>query len=300
MMGEYSNRQIVIATHSPTFIDIAEQHQVKMLKLNDGGNTTIYEEEKMEIIRELTGSRINAFLEKPILYCEGTKTSIESILYPVLFPEYKVVPAGGHEEVIYLTKMYNRTFGDHAHRAIGIIDWDYKTEAQLAALKAEKIYALKVVEVENVLMDLVLLEVAKNEFCSENDCLEKVMRLLFADCARNKAYQATKYTSNNIVSQIKASISPESGSIEKVKQRIQEVCDITKVDALYNERLKCLDEYMREGNFENLVRIYDFGHNINRFLNDVVNNYQSRILRLVERRTDLQKLLKGKYYSEIE
>ena len=300
MMGEYPNRQIVIATHSPTFIDIAEQHQVKMLKLNDGGNTIIYEEEKMEIIRELTGSRINAFLEKPILYCEGTETSIEAILYPVLFPEYKIVPAGGHEEVIYLTKMYNRTFGNHAHRAIGIIDWDYKTDAQLSALKADKIYALKVVEVENVLMDLVLLEAAKNEFCSENDCLEKAMRLLFADCARNKAYQATKYTSNNIVSQIKASISPESGSIEKVKQRIQEVCDITKVDALYNERLKCLDEYLREGNFETLVRIYDFGHNINRFLNDVVNNYQSRVLRLIERRTDLQEALKGKYYAEIE
>lgn len=300
MMGEYPNRQIVIATHSPTFIDIAEQHQVKMLKLNDGGNTIIYEEEKIEIIRELTGSRINAFLEKPILYCEGTETSIEAILYPVLFPEYKIVPAGGHEEVIYLTKMYNRTFGNHAHRAIGIIDWDYKTDAQLSALKADKIYALKVVEVENVLMDLVLLEAAKNEFCSENDCLEKAMRLLFADCARNKAYQATKYTSNNIVSQIKASISPESGSIEKVKQRIQEVCDITKVDALYNERLKCLDEYLREGNFETLVRIYDFGHNINRFLNDVVNNYQSRVLRLIERRTDLQEALKGKYYAEIE
>ena len=300
MMGEYPNRQIVIATHSPTFIDIAEPDQVKMLKLDDSGKAMLYEEEKLEAIRNLTGSRINAFLERPILYCEGTEASVESVLYPLLFPEYKIVPAGGHEEVIYLTKTYNRTFGDTTHYAIGIIDWDYKTEAQLSALKNEKIYALKVVEVENVLMDLVLLEAAKNEFCSDGDCLEKAKRSLFADCTRNKEYQATKYTSNNIVSQIKSGISPEGGSIERIKQRIQDVCDITKVDALYNERLQYLDEYLREGRFEDLVRIYDFGHNINRFLNDVVNNYQSRILRLIERRTDLQEALKSKYYSEIE
>ena len=115
MMGEYPNRQIVIATHSPTFIDVADQNQIKMLKLNDSGKAMLYEEEKLEAIRKLTGSRINAFLEKPILYCEGTETSVESILYPLLFPNYKIVPAGGHEEVIYLTKTYNRTFGDTTH-----------------------------------------------------------------------------------------------------------------------------------------------------------------------------------------
>lgn len=300
MMGEYPNRQIVIATHSPTFIDVADQNQIKMLKLNDSGKAMLYEEEKLEAIRKLTGSRINAFLEKPILYCEGTETSVESILYPLLFPNYKIVPAGGHEEVIYLTKTYNRTFGDTTHYAIGIIDWDYKTEVQLAALKNEKIYALKVVEVENVLMDLVLLEAAKNEFCAEEDCLEKAKQALFNDCSKHKEYQATKYTSNNIVSQIKSGISPDGGYIEKIKQRIQNVCDITKIDSLYKERLQCLDEYLREEKFENLVSIYDFSHNIDRFLNTVVNNYQSRILKLIERRTDLQESIKSKYYTEIE
>lgn len=289
-----------ILIDNDTFIDVADQNQIKMLKLNDSGKAMLYEEEKLEAIRKLTGSRINAFLEKSILYCEGTETSVESILYPLLFPNYKIVPAGGHEEVIYLTKTYNRTFGDTTHYAIGIIDWDYKTEVQLAALKNEKIYALKVVEVENVLMDLVLLEAAKNEFCAEEDCLEKAKQALFNDCSKHKEYQATKYTSNNIVSQIKSGISPDGGSIEKIKQRIQNVCDITKIDSLYKERLQCLDEYLREEKFENLVSIYDFGHNIDRFLNTVVNNYQSRILKLIERRTDLQESIKSKYYTEIE
>ena len=299
MMGEYPNRQIIMATHSPTFIDIADQSQVKMLKLNDGGNAMLYEEEKLEAIRNLTGSRINAFLEKPILYCEGTETSVESVLYPLLFPEYKIIPAGGHEEVIHLTKAYNRTFGDATHYAIGIIDWDYKTEAQLSALREEKIYSLKVVEIENVLMDLVLLEAAKSEFCAEDDCIEKVKQKLFGECALRKDNQALKYTANHIVSKIKSTISPEGRTIDIFKTKIKEVCNETEVERLYNDRKRCLEVYIRDGKFEDLVCIYDFNHNIDRFLGDVVNNYQQRILKLISKKDDLQQMIKTKYYSEI-
>lgn len=300
LMSEYDNRQIIIASHSPTFIDIAQQEQIKMLKCDDKGYAVLYDADKLELIRELTGSRINAFLEKPIIYCEGTETSIEYILYPLLFPNYKIIPSGGHEEVIYLTKMYNRTFGDDTHYAIGIIDWDFKTAEQLSALKTEKIFSLKVVEIENVLMDLTLLNAAKNEFCSEDDSVEKVKQALFDDCIQRKEYQATKYTANNIVSQIKSGISPEGGTIDKVKNRVREVCDITKIDALYKQRLQCLDEYLREGNFDELIKIYDFGHKIDRFLKAIVDNYQNRILKLIQKRTDLQEELKNSYYPDIE
>lgn len=296
IMSEYNNRQIVIASHSPTFIDIAEQEQIKMLKTDSHGNALLYDAEKIEAIRELTGSRINAFLEKPILYCEGTETSVEYILYPLLFPNYKIIPTGGHEEVINYTKAYNKTFGNDTHYAIGIIDWDYKTETQLSSLREEKIYSLKVVEIENVLMDLTLLEAAKNEFCSEDNCMEIVRQVLFDDCRQRKEYQAAKYTANNIVSQIKSSISPEGGTIDKVKNRIQEVCDIAKIDVLYNQRIQCLDDYLREGNFDELVKIYDFGHKIDRFLKAIVDNYQNRILKLIQKREDLQQSLKTTYY----
>ena len=299
MMGEYPNRQIVIATHSPTFIDIADQNQVKLLKINDSGKAMLYEEEKLEAIRNLTGSRINAFLEKPILYCEGTETSVEAVLYPLLFPNYKIVPAGGHEEVIYLTKTYNRTFGDTTHYAIGIIDWDYKTEAQLSALRAEKIYSLKVVEIENVLMDLMLLEAAKNEFCAEDDSIEKAKQKFFSDCNLRKDNQALKYTANHIVSKIKSTISPDGRTIDIFKTKVTEICNESEIEQLYNDRKQCLEDYIRDSKFEELIAIYDFNHNIDRFLGDIVNNYQQRILKLISKQESLQHLIKTKYYPEI-
>ena len=299
LMGQYPNRQIVITTHSPTFVDIAEQSQIMMLKPTEEGISTVYDEEKVETIRELTGSRFNAFLEKPILYCEGTETSVEYLLYPTLFPDYKVIPAGGHEEVINFTKAYNKTFGSDAHYAIGIVDWDYTTELRLSDLKQHKIYFLKVVEIENVLMDLVLLEAAKKEFCADEDCIDKVKEYLFDECMRHKEYQATKYTANTIVNQIKAGISPDGGKIEKVKERIATVCDVTKIDTLYAQRLQCLDDILLEGRYDELIKIYDFNHNIDRFVRAMVDKYQSRILRLIHKRDDLREFIKTTYYPDI-
>lgn len=300
IMNEYNNRQIVIASHSPTLIDVADHNQIVMLKPNEDGNAQVYETDKIETMRELTGRRVNVFFDKPILYCEGAETSVEYVLYPLLFPNYKVIPAGGHEEVINLTKTYNRTFGSKRNYAVGIIDWDYKTETQLSELKKDKIYSLKVVEVENVLMDLTLLKAAKEAFCSDEGCIEGVRQALFKYCSERKEYQATKYTANRIVSQIKSGISPDGKEIATFKARIQEVCDLTKIDEMYNERLKCLDDYLNSGSFSEIVRICDFNHKIDWLVTSLVTSYQDRIIRLIQKRDDLKQFLKTEYYSDVK
>lgn len=300
IMSGYGNRQIVVASHSPTLIDIAEQERIIMLKPNEKGNVQVYESDKIEAIRELTGSRVNVFFDKPILYCEGAETSVEYVLYPLLFPNYKVIPAGGHEEVVNLTKTYNRTFGKKRNYAVGIIDWDYKTETQLLELKKDNIYSLKVVEVENVLMDLTLLKAAKEAFCSDEGCIEEVRQALFKYCRERKEYQATKYTANRIVSQIKSGISPDGKEIATFKARIQEACNLTKIDEMYSERLRCLDNYLNNGNFPEIVRICDFNHKIDWLVNSLVTNYRDRILRLIQKRDDLRQFLKNEYYSDVK
>lgn len=302
LYSEFSefNRQMVVATHSPTFVDISEVEQLRFLRQSENGFAEIIEEDKIDAIRNLTGSRNNAFLEKPMLYCEGTKTSIESKLYPILFPDYNIIPSGGHEEVINNTKAYNRTFGDDRHKAIGIIDWDYKSERQIAALKEDKVYVLKVVEIENVLMDLTLIEAAKERFCASDESIDKAKENLFNDCSQNKEKQAAKYASNRIVSQIKDGLTPEGRNIERFKDNITRIVNTDEIDALYTERLNALDQFVRDSCFGELVSIYDFNHNIDRFLNDVVNQYQERILRLIYSQSDLQAFIRDKYYSEID
>lgn len=292
------NRDVIMTTHSPTFVDIADDNELIVLRSDDSTNCYVDKIEKIEQIRYLTGNRFNIFSEKPILYCEGGTTSVEAELYPILFPEYTIVPSGGHTEVINYTKMYNATFKGHSH-AIGIIDGDYICQEQKDALEKEDIYSLSVLEVENVLMDLSLLEIAKQKFCSDENCISKVKKYTFDDCVNRKEHMLTTYTKNHVVSKIIAEISTDGKTIEDFKKNVLSKINNELVDSIYNAQLQKFNELLSANDYEELVRIIDFDHNINRFAKDVVDNYQSRIIRLIRKMKDLQIQIRQKYYTNI-
>lgn len=298
LLRNTSNRDVVMTTHSPTFVDIADDDELIVLRSDDSTNCYVDKIEKIEQIRYLTGNRFNIFSEKPILYCEGGTTSIEAELYPILFPEYTIVPSGGHTEVINYTKMYNATFKGHSH-AVGIIDGDYICQEQKDALEKEDIYSLSVLEVENVLMDLSLLEIAKQKFCSDENCISKVKKYTFDDCVNRKEHMLTTYTKNHVVSKIIAEISTDGKTIEDFKKNVLSKINNELVDSIYNAQLQKFNELLSANDYEELVRIIDFDHNINRFAKDVVDNYQSRIIRLIRKMKDLQIQIRQKYYTNI-
>ena len=292
------NRDVVMTTHSPTFVDIADDDELIVLRSDDSTNCYVDKIEKIEQIRYLTGNRFNIFSEKPILYCEGGTTSVEAELCPILFPEYTIVPSGGHTEVINYTKMYNATFKGHSH-AVGIIDGDYICQEQKDALEKEDIYSLSVLEVENVLMDFSLLEIAKQKFCSDENCISKVKKYTFDDCVNRKEHMLTTYTKNHVVSKIIAEISTDGKTIEDFKKNVLSKINNELVDSIYNAQLQKFNELLSANDYEELVRIIDFDHNINRFAKDVVDNYQSRIIRLIRKMKDLQIQIRQKYYTNI-
>lgn len=99
-----------------------------------------------ELVISLAGNR------KPVLFVEGKKSSLDLRLYTLLYPDFHVVPCGSCEEVIRNTKAYSATEGLNNIRAYGIVDRDYRSDEQLAALKTSGVHALGVAEVENLLL----------------------------------------------------------------------------------------------------------------------------------------------------
>ena len=70
-----------------------------------------------EVYMEILGSR------KPILFIEGTDTnSIDSKLYPFIFPDYLVKPMGGCQKVIETTKAFGQLKDFHTLDSKGIVD----------------------------------------------------------------------------------------------------------------------------------------------------------------------------------
>ena len=100
-----------------------------------------------EVYMEILGSR------KPILFIEGTDSnSIDSRLYPLIFPDYKVKPMGGCQKVIETTKAFVQLKDFHTLDSKGIVDRDRRTEGEIAYLREQHIYVPNVAEVENLLM----------------------------------------------------------------------------------------------------------------------------------------------------
>lgn len=298
LLNETQNRNIIMTTHSPTFVEIAEEEQLFVLKKD--GTKCVYENDldKIEQIRLLTGNRINIFSDKPVLYCEGATNSLEAQLYPILFPEYTIVPSGGHTEVINNTKMFNNTFMNQ-NRAIGIIDGDYICEKQREALEQESIFSLSVLEIENVLMDLSLVEKAKEEFCGDDECIDKFKEEILKDCNARKNTMVTTYTKNYVVSKIISEISTDGKRLEDFKNNIQEKTSNALIDEVYNSRNSKIDSLLEENNLPELLKIIDFEHKIDRFGKFIVDNYQKRIIKLIARINELQTTIREKYYSDI-
>lgn len=84
LMKEYSNRQIIIATHSPIMAQLAKEKELLMLELEDG-KSTVLTDEKIEKIKKLSGTSWDIIGQgmmlksnRPLVVFEG-KTDIKYV-----------------------------------------------------------------------------------------------------------------------------------------------------------------------------------------------------------------------------
>ena len=102
----------------------------------------------LNLLTEVSGTK------KPILFCEGTKTSVDYQIYSKLFSEFCFVkPVQGHKQVIQHTKAYNDLQHIHGNIAFGIIDNDWMDEKSIQEYKDKNIIVLPFNEVEMILVD---------------------------------------------------------------------------------------------------------------------------------------------------
>lgn len=298
-LKEYSRngRQIVLTTHSPTFIDIAEEEHIIMLKKELNGYVEVFDSDKLSQIRYLTGSRINAFLEKTILYCEGAEQSLDKNLYSILFKNIKVIPTSGHNEVIENTRMYNKTFGNQ-NRAYGIIDFDFRTEDNIQKLKEENIFTLNILEVENILLDEEIIKKAKIRFCATDDDLEKTKNKILKRLEQQKDAQIAKYVTSKFISELSGKILIDN-NIENFKSKLNQLLSDKKIDNLYNLRKKEIDEIIEQNDYNKLHVNIDTEHKIDYLLIDIIKEYSRRVLVMISEDEDLINYIKQKYFKEL-
>ena len=99
-----------------------------------------------ELLFDILGSRKN------VLFVEGEKSSYDTQLYTVLYPDYYVIACGSCTQVIARTKTFRNNPTLHRCEVYGLIDRDYRSEYEINKYKEEAIYTLNVAEVENLFL----------------------------------------------------------------------------------------------------------------------------------------------------
>lgn len=298
LIKRYTNRQVVMTTHSPTFVDLALSDEVCSLKINENGYVAITDLKELALITHLTGNRMSIFNNMPVVYCESGENGLDKGLLTILFPNKKIVSTGSCEDVINKTKLHNSEFPDSA---IGVIDADYHTEERKAALETNHIFMLPVLEIENVLMDFAIVEAIKELIHGSSEDLERFKQYFFKHIDKSKNSQSAKHTSNTFINEIKMSLQAENRDLQSFKDKVQSIIDVDKIDTLYTERLNKIEMDIADNNYEELIKRVDLNHKLDHFFNIHLMPYFShRVLKFIAEREDLQDILRQKYYYFIE
>ena len=140
----------IYITHDTNFAALHSQAKKIWVKEYDGCKWTLEEINSSELPEQLMldimGNR------KKVIFVEGTDESYDTKLYSEIYKSYYVIPCGGCSNVIARTKAMRDTPQLHDIECFGIIDRDYRGEAEINAYREHHIYTLKVAEVENLFL----------------------------------------------------------------------------------------------------------------------------------------------------
>jgi hypothetical protein len=97
-----------------------------------------------QIKQEILGSR------RTLLFVEGAENSLDLHIYQILFPSASVIPQGNCVDVEKAVLGIASTDALHWVNAVGLIDADDRSEAEITELKTRNIYALPCYSVESI------------------------------------------------------------------------------------------------------------------------------------------------------
>ena len=308
LLEEYrEDCRFVYISHNLEFISSRNAHTIYWCKEYDGyKNWEIkeisgeLEDIPKELVIELLGARKN------ILFCEGSRESLDYKVHTLLFEnQVVVVPVGGHKDVINNTKAYNNSklFDGEAY---GIIDRDYHSEEILNYYKRDKIYHLEFNEIEMfLLIEEILESVLKGNYLPEKSS-KKIQNF------KDKVIEVVKERKNYIINKsIKFYIDEKNFTIdtkkedfifteEKIKEYFSKLLDEVNIDEKIVELNERIDIIVSEKNYAKTLKLSDFKYLFKNLTKQVFElDYEQVCLTKLQLDKNLREVLRSKYLMEL-
>ena len=244
---------------------------------------------------ELLGSR------KPILFCEGKNSSYDINLYTRLFPNYTVIPADGHMQVINFTRAFNASTAIHGNHAIGIIDGDFHTQEQKVKWENKNIYCVEAQEVENILCDDILLKCTKNQYTASEDDYQKAKKRMFELLSREIEKQAVDYATQRINEYLESNLLKKEPTSESLKTNLANLLSLPglNVDSLILERKELIQRIIENKDYDLGIRTFNYKGLIGTIPVLIEKDYPKKVFIMIDKHPEVLEQLRVKYFSKV-
>jgi len=224
----------------------------------DWEEITDNEEVPEELLLTVLGSRAS------VLFTEGEKGKLEHTIFPYIYPDWTVIPrgSGSCEKVIKATQVFRGLPSHHNIDYQGIIDLDYRDEAQVAWLRTQGVHVLDVQEIENLLIvEPVLLQVA---ICAQVGLMigdsatvivNNVKDFVFETFARDIPLIASRKTAWDMEQQLHT-IDRKARGIAQLEQ-VRDQAAQFNVRKVYNDYEQRLTQALDKRDYASVLRLYN-------------------------------------------
>ncbi|MBE6305902.1 MAG: DUF4435 domain-containing protein [Bacteroidales bacterium] len=196
---------------------------------------------------------------RPVLFIEGDKThSIDSKLYPLIFPDYTVKALGSCDRVIESTRVFNSLEAFHHLDSRGIVDRDRRSPQEVEYLRRKKIMVPEVAEIENLLLlEDVVKAVAAVHRRDEVRAFEKTKNAVIGMFRAEMRQQALQHTRHNVKHIMEHRIDGRFTSITKLEEHMNGLVDEINPRAIYEQFCRDFSDYIKRGDYEAILRVYN-------------------------------------------
>ena len=306
LISERPDCQFIFASHNMDFVQSRTNATYIWCNKFEAPYDFDYEqlEESQEfplsILAEVSGTR------KPILFCEGTKTSIDYQIYSKLFSEFCFVkPVQGHKQVIHHTKAYNDLQLLHGNTAYGIIDNDWMNESSIQEQKEQNIFVLPFNEVEMMLVDEAVVKscLPFDDDKEKQRKFENLQRSIIKSCEEKKEKIISIALKKRLDEFLEGNrIENNKPTKEDVEEFLKDLVNEFNPSSTVDNITFIVEESLASSDFSRILKICNLKKEIidYRGNTEIVPNFKDKALKRIALDNDLQKKLRHKYFEELE
>ena len=304
LISQRSDCQFIFASHIMDFVQSRTNASYIWCKKFEAPYDLEYQilegtqEMPLSLLTEVSGTK------KPILFCEGTKTSIDYQIYSKLFSEWCFVkPVQGHKQVIQYTRAYNKLQYLHGNIAYGIIDNDWMEETRIENYKQKNVFVLTFNEIEMLLVDeSIVKSILSSDEQDKEEKLNEFQKAIKSYCVKNKdkiisialKKKLDEFMEGNLINNNE----PTRDDAEIFLEGLSTEFDLT---SKLGNITKIVEDSLDASDFSSILKICNLKKEITNQLGNTVvtRDFKNKALSKIATDSELQNILRTKYFSEL-